>query len=530
MEPPHAKPFTLLQASTVQSNWFKAGEITVGTLTAHVYDNNELSDDDPPVINTDYSVSIEVKKGGGVGSFMNPAAGEATREMKIMEDPNALVTNIDCLKYPQTDKVSGHAQINPSSVIDYQKPTVVARRGVAAGGIAGYGYEYGRISGSPTIKISQPGFYTMCYCDSMCNSEANWVVVKRRIVAGPLPGQYWRRRTWITFDLKLDGHKFSETNRILALDFSQRMSDCGTSVLQSAKFYYPTDATAAISSGGDPIDSNGRLTRVPAKFQQFTRDSAGRGTVIWFNARHGLVDGDQLTIENVKIHADYRPDGEDPTDLTTPLWGADPLRTEIENMFNSIHKVSVLCDGPISPNPDPINGCYKVLIPVIFSASEFPEIIDRTDPANPKNIAFDVSNPDVWYRTSEELFIRMRVSEKNVVGSRGYIICWAKQDAFTGGLPTVQLYKAPVGHLNIQDPPKMGDGKSWVSLTTIQPDKAGADLGMTEAPIIVTFETAKLSRYTDATKSLGLKLVFMNEEVKDANNHISYHPVVVPML
>ncbi|CAD7936806.1 unnamed protein product [Amoebophrya sp. A120] len=511
----------------VASNWFKAGVMQMRPLQASIYAPGELSLVTPPVINTDFSVVIRTPKdisivtaetGLGdtkVASFSSMTSGEATREMKILEDPLALTTSQHCLRYAQSTLVSGHAQVNPNSNIDYAQPAGgIDSMGAIIANPTGLGFKYGFANGVPTIKISEPGFFAICYCDQECNAENNWLVVHRQIISGPTPNQKWTRVTGVTFNLRLTGHLFQTSNRIIALEATNELADCGTAT-PTSRFFGPKVLGPQLSSN---LAVRGVSPAGPSNAMGVVRDPSGRGTEVQFSAQHGLKDGDQIYVEVQWNNA--------------LMLGAGYSQIQIEEiraMFTNLHRVGVLCDYVQYTIPGTVTivpACHKILIPVKFSASDFPYSTPLTVTKTNEMVT-----AMFWTRSSEEEFILMKVSSPSP-DSRGYVICWAQQDnAYNQvgtNLPTQALYKAPVGFLIVKDPIKMSN--SWLSLTSIEnSDYTVGSVTERISPIIVTFETGSSARYTAATGEMGLKLSFENKEQLNAvTGRQEWHPVVIP--
>ncbi|CAD7959922.1 unnamed protein product [Amoebophrya sp. A25] len=511
----------------VASNWFKAGVLQMRPLEAAVYSPGELSLITPPVINTDFSIVIRTPKDIPIvqaetglsdikiGSFSSMSSGEATREMKILEDPLALTTPQHCLRYAQSSLVSGHAQVNPNSNIDYAQPAgEIDTIGNIVANAPGLGFKYGFANGISTIKIAEPGFYAICYCDQMCNAEHNWLVVHRQIVSGPEPNQKWTRVTGVTFNLRLKGHLFQTKNRILALEATKELADCGTSA-PTSRFFGPKVLAPQLSSNLAVMDIP---VSGPSIARGLVRDPSGRGSVMEFSALHGLKDDDQIYLE---------------VQWNEPmLLGMGKSQIQIEElrkMYTNVHSVSVLCDYEQYVEPGStviVPACHRILIPVKFSASDFPYQTPVT--VGKTNEAITAMT---WTRSSEEEFILMKVSSPSP-DSRGYVICWAQSDNSynTVGMnvPTFTQYKAAVGFLIVKDPVKMSN--SWLSLTTIENSVYGGS-SPTEriSPVIVTFETGSSARYTSATGEMGVKLTFENKETLNAiTSRQEWAPVLIP--
>eukprot|EP00392_Amoebophrya_sp_AT5.2_P009522 g9550.t1 len=511
----------------VAANWFKAGVLQMRPLKASIFVTGELSLITPPVINTDFSVVIRTPttipintaetgpvSTTNIGSFSSMSSGEATREMKILEDPLALTTPQHCLRYAQSSLVSGHAQVNPNSNIDYAQPAGgIDNSGAITASPTGLGFKYGFANSLPTIKISEPGFFAICYCDQECNAEANWLVVHRQIISGPTPNQKWTRVTGVTFNLRLTGHLFQTSNRIIALEATNELADCGA-VAPTTRFFGPKVLNPQLSSNIAVMDVS---PAGPSNARRIVRDASGRGSVIEFSAQHGLKDDDQIYL---KVQWDET--------MLRGLGYSDIQIEEIRGMYTNLHRVSVLCDYVSYTVPGTVQiipACHKILIPVKFSASDFP----YKDPVTITKTN-EVVTAMEWTRSSEQEFILMKVSAPSP-DSRGYVICWAQQDAaynsVGANLPTHALYKAPVGYLIVKDPEKMRN--SWLSLTSIENSVYSGAVTERISPMIVTFETGTSARYTAATGEMGIKLTFENKEsLNAATGRQEWQPVVIP--
>lgn len=141
-------------------------------------------------VNVDFMVKISgdrklsTNTGGGpleLGTWST--TGEDTREMKILRDNTATIKRMDCLTQLQSSIVTGHKRMNDDSLTDYQQPknfpddNPLNRKGVIYGHV---GADINQVAG--TIKVSEPGWIAICYCDQECNQANNWLVVGRRLI------------------------------------------------------------------------------------------------------------------------------------------------------------------------------------------------------------------------------------------------------------------------------------------------------------------------------------------------------------
>jgi hypothetical protein len=429
-------------------NWFKAGEIEVKPTKVSLIDKNDQVQK-KPVVNTNYYVQIEGPSGPGSWT----ATGSKSREMKILSDPNALVDKDACLTVAQPDMVSGHPM--GTGVIDYAEPShpVIDPNGRLSG------FKYGEVraiatderTAKPNIKIKQAGHIAVCYCDNECNLRGNWAVFGRALVRGPKANQAWKRTTNVPFNLDVQGYGLEVTNYLMIVDPTNELSDCGRAD-KAGTVYGP------IGNQGMAMMSSG------PRINKIERDPEGFGTIISFEASHGLQDGDVIEIKDVRVIVD----------------GGDQ---EKEDQINTAHTVYVVCDEAGPP------ACYKILIQVVYNSQEFPP-----------SLGFDTAS---WMKTSVQTYEKIRIARSSPEG-RGYVVCWSQ-------IENDQVYfVGQAGKITVFDPVEMPTvdssivgGSALLSLTTVQADVT--------APLIITFIAGDRSQYAMAENSMQLKLVFQSE-------------------
>lgn len=394
-------------------SWFKAGEINVQPIRMYF-------SEEPPtlpafvVVNKLYYLTIEEDRDPDYPGVINggwQTSGSFNREMKIVSDNGGYVDSAACATLEQPDAVAGHRLMSGNT--DYTDPSETLLT-VCTSGQCPTGQLYGRVEGAggdsaPNIKLREPGWYAICYCDTNCNEVLNWVVAGRQIISGPNPDQSWTQYTGITFSLRLEGWGLHTTNRILIIDPGKELADCGREVQDDSVFGPPITDAADLRSyaTGDGI-----------VMTSFSYDPSGRGTEISFNSPHGLIDGDRIRLEQVNVEGSLRQ----------------------SEMYNTDHEVTVSCDSVET-------GCHKINVDVNFDRAEFPTI--RLDSAR-------------WTRSSEQMFHKMQISDPSPEG-RGYIVCWSQvneEPEFFG----------QVGRIRVVDPVVMPIAR--LGLTTVEPHSA----------------------------------------------------------
>eukprot|EP00397_Hematodinium_sp_SG-2012_P000096 GEMP01000096.1.p1 GENE.GEMP01000096.1~~GEMP01000096.1.p1 ORF type:complete len:3237 (+),score=651.26 GEMP01000096.1:50-9760(+) len=430
------------------ANWFRVGDFKLHTVqvtfeNADTFGNNALTA--KPIVNTGVYVQIKGRD-VGLGSWSDEENGPKTREMKILEDPDALVSKKECQSTPQSENISGH-QIS-EAVHDYAEPSNPVEYDSVKK--ASRGHLYGKAGGdTPTIKIQQPGWVAVCYCDQQCNEDGNWAVFGRLLVHGPIAEQKWVRPTSVNFDLEIQGFGLEKTNELLLLEPENELADCGT-VAESSKVFGVSAVTSSQVKTAEMLEGEA------GSIVSLTRHEDG--TVITFQASHGLDTNDHVLLKGVTIQ---QPDTES--------------ILEILRMFNKVHLVQFLDDNVETEQ-------YKVLIPPKFSASQFPDL--------------SVASA-TWLRNSKQTFKGIKATAPSPEG-RGYIVCWSPIEAVGSS-----NFVGQVGKLTIKDPTEMPSSK--LSLTTIDATTPDREV---ISPVVLTFRTGESMRYKEAEESMRLKLVF----------------------
>eukprot|EP00434_Breviolum_minutum_P038549 symbB.v1.2.034198.t1/scaffold4369.1/size40568/2 len=268
--------------------WFKAGTLDVEPVVTRFttdYTTGSFGVN-PAIVNTGRLLVFL-----GLGTDSSPVEGSwqggtetKTREMKLLRDDDGNVDKESCLNTPQPLGISGHRLVSGNT--DYTEPETILEAEDAG---RPKGQLYGKVCNNnvppdcaANIRISVPGWYAACYCDSNCNEVNNWAVFGRQIVAGPTARQSWTRYTGVTFSIDVEGYDLQETNRALILSTAQQLQDCGNL--------------------GPTANANGPI----AQAILHTRDSSGArpndmvwssmGTEISFDRSHGLKDGDRVRL------------------------------------------------------------------------------------------------------------------------------------------------------------------------------------------------------------------------------------------
>jgi hypothetical protein len=449
--------------------WFKAGNVIVYSVsTFFSIDGNARA---APSVNKEYYIVVrgDGKTSAGLtapGSWSSEIDGSTTRELKILRDDDA--GNIDseaCLNTEQPTELSGHQLISGNT--DYTDPETIFN-------IDNKPIEqrYGKICSATTcernIKLARSGWYALCYCDSNCNEAPNWAVYGRDLVAGPLGEQIWTKYTGVTFDITVKGYALSTSNQIMVLSYTDLPAFCGIRT-KSNRVYGPQAGAPTM------LDIN-----TPPGAGIADMNYHASGTEITFNKRHYLSDGDQIQ-----------------------LTGVVAATTNINNMYNTWHRVFVLCDN------DPIDtlssACYKIVIPVEFVAAEF----QKPEFAAAK-----------WFRTSEQTFSGLRIKHDNPTPEgRGYVVCWSAVDQFTDPDAEEKDFVGPVGIIQAKNPLEMPE--AFIGLTTVEvsPETNGAR----GAPVLLVFTTGDISAYGDSSKQMQLVISFQPEE-ENGNQELSVTP------
>ena len=128
------------------------------------------------------------------------------RELKMLYDPEGIVTPNDCYQDPQETRIiDGHFCFSNT---DCQQPS--------ASNSDGHTWQ--------SVKMSLAGMYAVCYCDSDCSLSHRWSFIKWHLVAGPYSNLVWSFSRGIHFDLEVDGWGLSTTNRLRIVNHG---STCG---------------------------------------------------------------------------------------------------------------------------------------------------------------------------------------------------------------------------------------------------------------------------------------------------------------
>lgn len=444
-------------------SWFKAGEIDVQPLRMY------FTSADPPVfhefvvVNVMYYIIIEDDHDSLYTGAINGGwedSGQFNREMKILSDNGAFVDAAACSAMEQPVAVAGHTLVSGNT--DYTEPSETLKVACPVAGECPNGQLYGKVEGAagdsaPNIKLREPGWYAVCYCDTNCNEVLNWMVTGRQLISGPNPDQFWTRYTGITFSLRVTGWGLHTTNRLRLIDPGKEMTDCGKEDQHPSAFGPPINEVPILQSyaTGDGI----------VVLSMVYDSSSGRGTEVTFSSKHGLVDGDRIRFSFVNVQESER----------------------MSDMYNTDHLVTVNCDNEET-------GCYKINIDVHFDKDEFPTVgVDSVR----------------WYRSSEEQFNSMQIMDPSP-DERGYIVCWsAEADADTGD----PLYTGQVGRIRVVDPVVMPVAK--LGLTTVMPNANGG-LG---SPVVVQFQTGPISHYENAQGQLHLKITLNKAQINQAGDY-----------
>jgi hypothetical protein len=434
------------------ASWFKAGQIMVLPILAYFTQADAIGTQSEPIVNTPYYVIVHGNRDSSWAEI-DVATGTPTdaAEMKILKDDDATVDKVACLNKDQPDVVSGHRLENGNT--DYTSPETLYN-----GASRPIGQLYGKVftiagdpgSKIPNINILEAGWFAICYCDSNCNEEPNWSVYGRQLVSGPKSGQTWKRYVGVTFDLKLEGWNLGLENRVMILSDREELGDCGNGAATPRIF------------GPDSVGTVLQRRDNEANVLHMAADP--RGTEITFAKRHYLQDGDQIWLTGVNPPANDQN------------WA---------DMFNGVHEVFVACDTPGPPE------CYKILIPVVFPAADFP-----------LNQQSHWENID-WRRASEETFSKIRAKEPSKEG-RGYVVCWSPKG------DTDANFVGQAGLITVKSPIAMPACN--VGLTTVKPQVAAGG-----APVLISFTTGDISRYALANGPMELKVSFNHDSFWDAN-------------
>lgn len=434
--------------------WFKAGTLDVEPVVTRFttdYTTGSFGEN-PAIVNTGRLLVFM-----GMGTDSSPIEGSwtggtetKTREMKLLRDDDGNVDKESCLNTPQPLGISGHRLVSGNT--DYTEPQTILE---AADAGRPKGQLYGLVCNTAdppdcaaNIRISVPGWYAACYCDSNCNEVNNWAVFGRQIVAGPTARQSWTRYTGVTFSIDVEGYDLQETNRALILSTAQQLQDCGN--------LGPT------ANANGPIDPAILHTRDTSGARPTDMVWSSMGTEISFDRSHGLKDGDRVRLAGVNP---------DPADTTQAALALAVKRAE---MFNTVHEVFVSCD-------DDATSCWKILIPVRFAAAEFPAI---------PNI------PSVtWSQTSKETFRNIKVQDgAESPEGRGYIVCWCSECGLAD--TDYQSYVGQAGQITVKRPNAMP--QAYLGLTTVMPDET-PERGNPGGPVAIAFVTGDLAHYATAT-------------------------------
>ncbi|CAK8999417.1 unnamed protein product, partial [Durusdinium trenchii] len=435
--------------------WFKAGTLDVEPVVTRFTTDYTTGSygENPAIVNTGRLLVFL-----GFGTDFSPVQGSWTggvetknREMKLLRDDDGNVDKESCLNTPQPLGISGHRLVSGNT--DYTEPQTILE---AEDPGRPRGQLYGLVCNNavPTpdcaanIRISVPGWYAACYCDSNCTEVSNWAVFGRQIVAGPTARQSWTRYTGVTFSIDVEGYDLQETNRALILNTAQQLQDCGN--------LGPTN------NANGPIGTAILHTRDTSGARLTDMVWSSMGTEISFDRSHGLKDGDRVRMTGVNV---------DPTDNTP---AASALALKRIEMFNTVHEVFVSCD-------DDATSCWKILIPVRFAAAEFPNI---------PNI------PSVgWSQTSKETFQNIKVEDgAESPEGRGYIVCWCSECGLADA--DFQSYVGQAGQITVKRPNAMPE--AYLGLTTVMPDQT-PNQGNPGGPVAIAFVTGDLAHYATAT-------------------------------
>eukprot|EP00439_Symbiodinium_sp_Y106_P068365 s2107_g11.t1 len=461
--------------------WFKAGTLDVEPVESHFtidYTTGSYGEL-PAIVNTGRLLVIL-----GKGTDESPVQGSwsggtdsKTREMKFLRDDDGNVDKDSCLNTEQPLGISGHRLISGNT--DYTEPQTILE---AEDPGRPRGQLYGLVCNTAVppvcaanIRISVPGWYAVCYCDSNCNEVSNWAVFGRELIAGPLARQTWTRYTGVTFSIDVEGYDLQDTNRALILSTSQQPQDCGN--------------VAPTGNAFGPVGQATLHTRETTNSRMSTMAWSDMGTEISFDRSHGLKDGDRIRLSGVNP---------DPTDTSLPARNLALKRAE---MYNTVHEVFVSCD-------DDATSCWKILVPVRFAAAEFPNIPNVPSAG--------------WSRTSKETFNRIKVADgAQSPEGRGYVVCWCHD---CGAADTsFSSYVGQAGSITVKMPNAMPE--AYLGLTTIMPDQSP---GQTNpgSPVAIAFVTGDVAHYATATGQQHL--VF--EIMPGLDDSIAGSPVVREVL
>merc|ERR1719253_772745 len=153
-------------------NWFQAGFFEVRPVRMEFTDKefNSLGIGSL-VVNTGAHVEVRGQLAAETGNWST--TGSMTREMKILADAAENIDKDACLNQAQPDSVTGH-QLKSGNT-DYTDPETLDNGDATKP----TGQRYGKVCDGqgqnciPNIRISQAGWYAVCYCDSNCNEITN---------------------------------------------------------------------------------------------------------------------------------------------------------------------------------------------------------------------------------------------------------------------------------------------------------------------------------------------------------------------
>lgn len=284
----------------VQSSWFLVGSFQVQPLTVSFTVGGAVVAN--PTVEEMGSIRIQGATNGALRT-----SGTQSREMKLISDIDQAVTASDCASAAQSDTpISGHECY---SLTNCQIPTVSTKSTISYG--------------SDQLKFRSAGWHAVCFCNSECREAANWLIVSRILISGPVADQEWTATENLPFVLKMSGFGLTSNNRVKFVPVGE---SCATAA-QPAHVVGPV-GTATVRSG----------TNIVSITDGFEVIIGGSGTVVVFGATHGFETGDRVSISGVQTG-----------DINT------------EAMLNREHPVVVLDET-------------RIRIEVSFGPGEFPVI------------------------------------------------------------------------------------------------------------------------------------------------------------